>query len=332
MTRILTRAGAAGAAAAMGLMLFGCTTTASDADAGNTSEPGALTPLKVLVAPINNEPVYYAIDNGIFEEHGLEVEAIPGGALPAQVVPQIISGEVDISMIGGATLVAAVAEGLPVRGVFPNSGAFPQAEPSNGFFVAADSPYEGYGDLDGTTLAMPGLNEVPHLATMLAIQANGGDPSTVNFLEMPLPNINEAVGNGQIDGAVNVGSFYSAALDAGFRSFGSPSNDYLDGTPTTQFFTTTDWIAENEDTLERFTAALTETNEYLNTDSEAIRDIQRQYTELPEEVIATALLQTYWTSYSAEGLQRLIDAMAEFDFISTVPTLDELLWSGAPIE
>ena len=70
-----------GVLAAAALALSGCTDSAAPSstatgDAG--SEPGELTKVRVAALPIaETGALWGAIEEGIFEEHGLEIEVVP---------------------------------------------------------------------------------------------------------------------------------------------------------------------------------------------------------------------------------------------------------------
>ena len=329
MTKLLTRTIATCAMAVVGLALAGC---AAGSGTDSPSESSALTPVKVVIAPIMTEPFYYGVDSGIFEEHGLDVSLVPGGFLPAQQVPVLLSGEGNIAMSGGITLIAGVVEGLPIQAIHPILTSSDQVEPDSGVIVAPGSTLEDWEDLEGGTIAIPGLNEMPQLAIMYAVEEAGGDPTTIEFLEMPITNMNDAVQKGQVDAALQISTFYSQAVGQGFGTFGDPAAQYFSGAPTIQLMATTDWIAENEETIDKFNAALDEIMTYLNDHPDAIRDVQREYTELPDEVIDMAIVPTYFTEFDRTGYERVLEYAAEYGFLSEQPDFGDIVWSGAPIE
>ena len=87
-------------AAAM-LALSGCTDTGAAPTSAPTDDAagsGELRPVRVAALPIaETGALWAAIDEGIFEDHGIEVEVVPaqGGA---QAIPALLSGDIQFAI------------------------------------------------------------------------------------------------------------------------------------------------------------------------------------------------------------------------------------------
>ncbi|MDM9352471.1 ABC transporter substrate-binding protein, partial [Escherichia coli] len=90
---------ALGVLAAAALALAGCTDSAAPATTSSTSAgAGELTHVRVAALPIaETGALWAAIDQGIFKEHGLDVEIVPaqGGA---QAIPALLSGDIQFAI------------------------------------------------------------------------------------------------------------------------------------------------------------------------------------------------------------------------------------------
>jgi NitT/TauT family transport system substrate-binding protein len=333
MTKKMSRRALAGLAAsvALGAALTGCGGSggAAAASSADDQSSGGLERIDLLVAPVAYEPVYIAQERGIFEKHGLEINIVEGGTA-AQAIPQLISGEVDIAHTGGVSLIAAVAQGMPVQAIAGSLNADADIVTS-GLLVKEDSPIQSYADLEGKTVALQGLKETTNLGTMLGVEAEGGDPGSVNFVQVPLPGLNDAVLKGQVDAAYSISSFYPAGIAQGLRPIGAPANEYMDGGPSALWFTTKQYIGENEETIRSFQAAMEEASTYAMENHDAVVEQQITHTEQDPEYLRNAPAQNLDWRIDRDGMQRTIDGLIEYEFIDSEPTFDDVVWSGTPL-
>ncbi|TFC06489.1 ABC transporter substrate-binding protein [Cryobacterium adonitolivorans] len=115
-TRWLTTAGAVAAASA--LVLSGCS-AASDADPTEDSATGDLTPVTLQlqwVAQAQFAGYYAAVDQGYYEEEGLDVTIEEGGA---DIVPQdvLASGDVDYAISWVPKVLGSIEQGANITDV-----------------------------------------------------------------------------------------------------------------------------------------------------------------------------------------------------------------------
>lgn len=335
MTQKVSRRAFTGLAAALalGLALSACggsagADTAASKDSGSGSS-GGLDSINLLVAPVAYEPVYIAQDRGIFKKHGLQVNLVEGGTA-AQQIPQLLSGKVDIGATGGTSLIAAVSQGIPVQAVAGSLNADASIVTS-GLLVKADSPIHSYKDLQGKTVGLQGLKETTQLGTMLGVAAQGGDPSTVKFVQLPLPNLNDAVLKGQVDAAYNISSFYPAGLSQGLRAIGAPANEYMNGGPSALWFATKQYIAKHQGTVKKFQAAMQEATQYARAHQDAVVDQEIKHTSQDPNYLKHAPAQNLDWRIDRNGVQKTLDAMARFKFIDSKPSFNDVVWSGTPL-
>ncbi|GGH36978.1 ABC transporter substrate-binding protein [Microbacterium album] len=294
------------------------------------ADDGALIPVKILTGAVFFESAFIALEQGFFEEEGLDAD-VSIGAAAAQQIPQVVSGEVDIAGTGGVSLIAAVERGIPVQGILATSNAV--VEPiTSGILVPDDSDIRSYADLEGKTVALQALQETTHAGTMKAVDEDGGDSSKVEFVQLPLPNLVDAVLSGQVDAAYAIGPFYPAGIGKGLRLLGAPAAEHLTGGPNAMWFTSKQFIAENQDVVERFQRALTKGIEYAMANPDAIREQQLEHTEQDPEYIANAVISPITPVLDRDGIQNTIDVMVHYGFLPSAPAYEDVIWSGAPQE
>jgi NitT/TauT family transport system substrate-binding protein len=340
MTKQFSRRAFAGLAAsvALAVSLSGCGGSAdgsaavgsSAASSGAASgSTGAVDKINLLVAPVAYEPVYIAQDQGIFAKHGLQVNFVDGGTA-AQAIPQLLSGKVDIAATGGVSLIAAVAQGIPVQAIAGSLGADPKIVTS-GILVKQDSPIHDYKDLQGKTVGLQGLKETTNLGTMLGVEAHGGDPKSVNFVQLPLPSLNDAVLKGQVDAVYNIGSFYPAGLAQGLRAIGAPANEYMANGSSALWFTTKTYIGKNKRVIGEFQAAMEEATKYALANHDAVVQQEIKHSQQDPNYLKNAPAQPLEWRIDRKGMQATIDGMAKYKFINSKPSFNDVVWTGTPL-
>lgn len=157
MTR--TRNLAGGLALAGALTLVGCSTTDTEADTeagadGAGTTDGDLTPVRLQLQWLTQGQFagyFAAIDQGYYEEVGLDVEIVEGGG---DIVPQdaLANGEVDYAIAWVPKVLGSIEQGARITDVaqiFERSGTLQVA--------FADSGIETVEDLEGKTIGSWGF-------------------------------------------------------------------------------------------------------------------------------------------------------------------------------
>ncbi|WP_221583537.1 ABC transporter substrate-binding protein [Microbacterium sp. G2-8] len=153
------------------LALAGC--SGSSDDAGGSDGGAQSVTLMLNWYPYGEHaPFYYGVEEGIFEEHGidLQIEAGQGSTKTAQAVGQ---EQVDFGWADSPAVMANVDKGVGIQSV----GVFLQTTPS-AVQVYADSGIEEPADLEGTTIAVS-AGDAPTTTFPLYLEAVGLDESDV---------------------------------------------------------------------------------------------------------------------------------------------------------
>lgn len=150
-TRRVLRLGAAGVVAALALTACsgGSEDTAGSGATGSGGEEGGLTPVKLQLQWLTQAQFsgyYAALDQGYYEEEGLDVEILPSGG---DIVPQdaLANGEVDYAVAWVPKVLGSIEQGADITNVaqiFERSATLQVA--------FADSGIESVEDLEGRTI------------------------------------------------------------------------------------------------------------------------------------------------------------------------------------
>jgi NitT/TauT family transport system substrate-binding protein len=142
--------------------------------------------------------IFYGIDRGIFAHNGLDVEfeAFTNGN---SIAAGLASGALDVGLSDLVSVMSAHVRGLPFGYIAPGllNG---EKTPTYGIIVAGNSAIRVAKDFNGTTFAVNGLKNIVQVSVQAWIDNNGGDSSTVRFVEMPIPAMAPAVARGEVQG------------------------------------------------------------------------------------------------------------------------------------
>jgi NitT/TauT family transport system substrate-binding protein len=167
--------------------------------------------------------------------------------------------------------------------------------------------------MNGKTLGVQSLNDLNAIAMQTWIDKNGGDSSTVKFLELPGSAIPDAVASGRIDGA-NIGSpILDGAIASGkcrilARSFTAIAPRFMQAC----YFASTDYIAKNRDLVNRFRRVIAESAAYANDHHEQMAEVVSKFTGIDAKVIAAQPKQLVGTVIDLKLIQPLVDVAIKY--------------------
>ncbi len=195
------------------------TAPALPAAAAPPASPAAPTAVRVgTIAAINDAGLYLAQERGYFAAEGLAVELVPFRA-SAEMIPLLGSGQLEVG--SGAAIPSifnAIARGVPLR-IVADKGSY-LGSCALALVVRRElaDQVRGVGDLAGRKVAVVNLNVATHLDLLKALDAAGVPASEVEVVPMPFPDMNVALANGAIDGALLTEPFVTEGLERGLLS------------------------------------------------------------------------------------------------------------------
>jgi NitT/TauT family transport system substrate-binding protein len=180
-------------------------------------------------------------------------------------------------------------------------------------------------DLNGKTVAVGALNSVAEIAPAVWIDKNGGDSSTVKFVEVPFGAMPAAIQAARVDAAWIAEPFIAVATRNG-RAVGYGFDGISKHFLVSSWFTTPQWAKDHADLVKRFAAVMHETAVWANTNPPKSVEILAKYTNIDPTVISKMARTHFGEQLSPALTQPLIDVAAKYDKFSTFPA-QELLYA-----
>lgn len=294
------------------------------------SAPRALAAVKMrgVALPITNyTPLLVAREKGWFAEENLDISwtMVAQGAVSIEAV---YGGSAEF---GGSSIfepLVARGNGFDIVYVVAQT-RLPQQPPDNtAMLVRAEDNIKGPKDLAGKTVSAGLINSVNYIHTHVWLRKHGVDPKTVRFVEVPFPQMNDALLRNRIDAAFNVEPFVSAALKTGkARSLGHPYLENVPGMDIAHYIAKESWVKANADAMRRFKKAVDRATNYLNS---APKDERNQwiakYTGMDVNVVATVNLPIFTTEFNVETLKKNLDLAVEFKLVKQPFDVATMIW------
>ncbi|CAN7669693.1 ABC transporter substrate-binding protein [Neorhizobium sp. LjRoot104] len=276
-------------------------------------------------------PLYAGVEKGIFEKNGVEVEFIYAAA--ADILTNIAAGNVDFGFPNGDAVVAAAANGLPVKVVHTTY------QRGIGALLAKEaSGIKSYKDLKGKKIGVTSLASPNYLQLQVGLKQAGLTLEDVSVEVVATGAIVQSLQAGQVD-AIVFSELRKYNLEAdGTKVTMILSNDFLPSFGNV-VVTSNKKLAQNADVVKRFTTAVTQSYQWVIDGHipEALDIALTKYTPTwPKDqkgILTTAFEQTFvpsvWQSpltkekglgaANMSGWQKNADILAQYKVIDSAP-------------
>jgi NitT/TauT family transport system substrate-binding protein len=285
-----------------------------------------LEPLRIVVIPTEvGAGAYYADDLGYFKDAGIDAQITSlanGNAATAAVV----SGAADIGFSNTFSLAIAHDKGLPVN-ILTGSDLHRTTNPSQGFLeVLKGSPVHTGKDLNGKTVAVPGLGTGTYFALRNWIDKNGGDSSTVKYVEVPIPTIADAIITGRVDaGSLDASNAYAARSKVALRQLGNTYDSIAPKFVAGAWFASPDWIAKHPDLARKFIAVFQRVSLWANAHPDDVVRLYAKHSAFTVEDLRLSPRAQLEPSTDLDLIQPVIDVSLKYGAIKKAFAAADLL-------
>jgi NitT/TauT family transport system substrate-binding protein len=260
---------------------------------------------------------YYAQELGLFKKAGLnvEIQRMRGGP---DVQAAVAGGSFQIGDTNILSLAAAKQHGQSITVIAPGA-QYAAAAPTSLLVVMPDSPFHVAKDLNGKTVTGISVGGLDQLYIDEWIDKNGGDISTVKFVELPPSAMVPALQAGRVDAA----SLSEPFLDIERSKLRVLAHDVEAVSPNnmiTAWFTTSEWAAKNPATVKAFATAIGEAAVWANKNPEAAAKILGKYMAIDEPRTHAQ----YASSLDPALITPILDGATKYKLLSGPMTFAEL--------
>ena len=280
-------------------------------------------PLRVQGVPTDTGlEANYAESAGIVRKSGLtiDIDLLPN-ASAAQAA--VIGGSIDIGNSTVAALAIARERGLPLA-IIALAAIYTTDEPTSELMVPKDSPLKTGRDLNGKTVAVNGLNTIAQFGPAAWIEATGGNPASVHWLELPFAEMPVALARHRIDAALVAEPALTRARQSSrvlAKAYDAVSKRFL----ITAWYATQPWIDANLETAKRFSAMIYEAGAWANANRAQTARVLAEVGHVPPELVRSMNRSTYAEKFEAALLTPQLDAARKYGTLKAAVRPESLM-------
>jgi NitT/TauT family transport system substrate-binding protein len=274
----------------------------------------------------NFTPLIVARDKGFFKDENLNVTwtTVNQGAIAVEAV---FGGSAEIG--GGSIFEPMVARGNGLDMMFLAASTRIRSNPpdNSGIAVRTADNINGPKDLAGKKISAGLINGPNYVHAREWLQRNGVDPASVQFLELPFPQMADALFQNRLDAVWNVEPFLTFMVKSGnARVIAYPYQDNVPRMDITGFIARESWIKANPDVARRVRRAIERaTTDLINASKEERDSWVAKYTGAKPEIVTALNLPEFTTEFNVPSLKANLD-IAVRQKLAKPFELDAMIW------
>jgi NitT/TauT family transport system substrate-binding protein len=276
----------------------------------------AQTKLKVGLLPFSEALAAVIADKeGFFKAEGIEIEITKfvGGAA---ALPVLQAGRIDIAFSNTVSTLQAIEQGLDAMVLAPGAVVRSAAPDTTTAILVRKGALKSIKELEGKRMAVNVINSTAWLHAVAALERHGVDHTKVRFTEVPFPQMNDPLLNGQVDAIGQVEPFRSALMATDKAEIVAwPYVETAPGSDITQYLALTPWVEKNRDTAVKFARAVIKGAQFAKSNEAATRDINVAYTGLNPALKDKVLLAELGTAVNVAGMARTMELMQKYGML-----------------
>ena len=229
---------------------------------------------------------YMALDQGLFEKHGLKVTPVSMAGSPgSNQIAALVAGSFDALAMSAPGLIQSADAGLPLVGI-ANGSVLPTFG-NLGIVARTGSNINKPSDLVGRKVAIAGLNNILHFAAQNWLAENGVDYKKIQWVEVLFAQQQDLMKAGQFDAAVMTDPFFTTTVSQGI---GYPAGKVYDKAPAGVtlglYGATRSWAEKHPQELQAFRLGLADGEALAKSDNKLAMEVLAKYTKLPAAALA----------------------------------------------
>lgn len=277
------------------------------------SKPAAAT-IRVANIPVTNyTPMIVARDKGWFAEENLTVTWAPVNQ-GAVAIEAVFGGSAEIG--GSSIFEPMVARGNGLDLMFAVAGTHTRKAPpdNSALLVRADGEINGPKDLAGKKISAGLIHSVNYVHMQEWLRKHGVDAKAIQFLEIPFPQMADALFQKRLDAVWAVEPFLTFMMRSGkAKLIAYPYTETIPGMDITAYIAKESWLNANGDAARRFKRAIDRATVHLANASKEERDgWVSKFSGMKPEVVAAMTLPVFSTEFNVASLQQNLDMAVRY--------------------
>ena len=277
------RSASACLACACAAVLLGALVTAG-AGCGGSESASRVVRVGFLRNDLHQLAFYVAREKGFFKEQGLDIRE--GGAFNAgpEEMSSFSAGDLDIGYVGTAPCLTFAGQRMADVKIVAqaNTGG-------TSLIVRPGLDVKEITDLEGRTIAVPGLSTVQDFLLHRALEKAGMEPSQVRKTVLKPPEMLPALAGAQVDAALAWEPYPSMARAQGAGRTLLSSREIWPDHPCCMVVADSAFIEKNPDAVRRFVAAHVKATRYIRDNRLEAADMAHLFTGQPTDVVRAAM-------------------------------------------
>jgi NitT/TauT family transport system substrate-binding protein len=280
------------------------------------------SPVKLASGTVEaNAQGFYAQDAGFFRKAGVDVQITVLRSGPT-IAAAVIGGDQQVGVSNVISLASARLRGIPMSIIAPG-GIFDAKDATEEVVVLKDGPIHTAQDLNGKVVGGQSIGSTAHLALLAWIDKNGGDASSVKYIEVPPSASLEALQQNRIyavalqDPQLSAAAPYTRKLG---RAYEAVAKTYV----LAAWFAMDAWLKQNAATARRIADALEQAGQWAMSNPVEAAAIFEKYTK-----VHLAKAGEQFTPVNDPAMyQPIFDSAAKYKILPSKLNANDILWNG----
>jgi NitT/TauT family transport system substrate-binding protein len=250
----------------------------------------AADPIKLKVGTqslIDTAPFEAAKAQGYFLAEGLDVEAtsMVGGAA---TLPALAAGQIQIAASNMVSILLSAEQGFEFKIIAAGDTTADAPPDLAGMVTKPNLVLTSGSDLEGKRLAVNTRKDGIWLYARQWVMKTGGNPDRVTYVEVPFPQMIDAVQQGRVDAAFVVEPFLSAGVKSDtVHVVAWPYSAVLSHAPIMEWVAAKAVIEANPDLIDRFSRAYNKGADWMTRNKGSAEWVQliSSYTHIASDLV-----------------------------------------------
>lgn len=293
-----------------------------------------LTKVRVGTIPIvDSAPLMIGVARGFFRDEGLEVDTTPapGGAA---ILPSLAAGQFQFAFSNTTSTLLAMGEGIEFKFVTAGCSTGPKGPDLAGLMARRTSGIKDGKDLVGKRLAVNNRNNIMWIRASTWVDKTGGNAERVTFVEVPFPQMVDALVSGQVDAAMVNEPFLTVGLETRGQDVGIvawPMSDTAPDGVVSEYVATSEFIESSPQVIEKFARAFARGTDWVirNKGTPEWETAVAAYTRISPERLRATALPVYDRVIVPAKIQDMITLMQKYRILKTPLNATDLIYETA---